>query len=107
MQYGTVRPMSPAASLATETPSSKVAFASEHGQDLRLIRDAIANYSSTIFSACVGIVMVPIMLDGLGAQAYGLLITSLMVGSILPIDMGIGWSLTHEIAMRSSDETPS
>lgn len=69
----------------------------------RVVVDAIINYSATVFSACVGLVMVPILLHGLGTTAYGLLLTSLMVGSMLPFDLGLGWSLTHEIAKAKSD----
>lgn len=90
-----------------ETDSVSVLDASER---LRLARDGLINSSASIISGLVGIVLVPIMLRGLGAENYGLLIVaSIVSGMAMTIDVGVGFSVTREIAATSrsgaSEET--
>jgi O-antigen/teichoic acid export membrane protein/2-polyprenyl-3-methyl-5-hydroxy-6-metoxy-1,4-benzoquinol methylase len=77
---------------------------------VRLIRDGVVNCSALIFSGVVGIVLVPIMLRGLGAEAYGLWIVAITVSGMAgALDFGLGWSVTREVAASlgggSSEQT--
>lgn len=70
---------------------------------LRLIRDSLINNSSFLVSGLVGIILVPLLLRGLGAELYGLWIAALAVASVVQVvDFGLGLSVAREVAAASS-----
>lgn len=70
---------------------------------LRLIRDSLINKSSYLVSGLVGIILVPLLLRGLGAELYGLWIAALAVASVMQVvDFGLGLSVAREVAAASS-----
>jgi O-antigen/teichoic acid export membrane protein len=69
------------------------------GEGARLVRHGLANAIGRLAIGAIGIVLVPIMLDGIGAEAYGLWIAALALGEIAAsIDLGLGWAITREVA---------
>jgi O-antigen/teichoic acid export membrane protein len=65
----------------------------------RLIRHSLINVVGRLMIGAIGIVLIPIMLDGLGAEMYGVWIAALALYELLAsIDLGLGWSLTKEVA---------
>ncbi|HTI73343.1 MAG TPA: hypothetical protein VMF06_25445, partial [Candidatus Limnocylindria bacterium] len=77
---------------------------------VRLMRDSLINNSILVISAPVGIILVPIMVKGLGAEGYGLWVAASALGSLLWIDLGIQASTTRVVAAdrlaNSPDEMP-
>jgi O-antigen/teichoic acid export membrane protein len=72
---------------------------------VRLIRDGLANYSGVLVAGLVGIVVVPTMLDRLGAQSYGLWVAVLAsVAVIAEVDFGLSTIVTREVAAASRSE---
>jgi O-antigen/teichoic acid export membrane protein len=72
---------------------------------LRLMRDGLVNNSSSVVSAVVGIVLVPIMLRGLGKESYGLWIAALAVLAVpAGFDFGLGAAVVREVAARRGDQ---
>ena len=68
---------------------------------VQLMRDGVWNSASLLVSGSVGILLVPIMLQGLGAELYGLWVAALSVaGLVALIDFGLGWIVIREIAAR-------
>lgn len=80
----------------------------EVSERTQLLRDGVFNASAFIVSGAVGLMMVPILLYGLGAQMYGVWVYALSAGALVSlIDPGLGWSLSREVAraeVRSCDE---
>ena len=76
---------------------------------VRLMRESLVNYLPLLVSGLVGIVLVPLMLQGLGADAYGLWIATLAVGGVVGLmNPGLGWSVTREVAAargQASEDT--
>ncbi len=69
------------------------------------MRDGVFNYSSVLVAGLVGIILVPIMLKGLGAESYGLWIAVLAVAAVpAGFDFGLGASVTREVAASLGDE---
>lgn len=76
------------------------------GERVRLMRDGVFNNSSLFISGLIGIVLVPIMLKGLGAESYGLWIAALSVVGVAGLfDFGLGLSVTREVAASLGNET--
>lgn len=72
---------------------------------LRLIRDSLINNSSYLISGVVGILLVPILLHGLGAELYGLWIAVLAVASVIQVvDFGLGLSVAREVAAAQTGQ---
>src|SRR3954447_26280196 len=71
----------------------------------RLVRDALTNYSATVVAGLTGLLMVPILLHQLGAEQYGLWVGVLLMAGVIPLDFGLGWSLTREISSDISSPT--
>jgi len=75
---------------------------------VRLMRDGVFNNSSLFISGLIGIVLVPIMLKGLGAESYGLWIAALSVAGLVGFfDFGLGLSVTRTVAASLSGKTPN
>lgn len=73
--------------------------ASLGAERVRLMRDALINCSGFLVSGAVGVLLMPLLLKGLGAQAYGLWLAALAVGNIAAVlDFGLEWSVTREVA---------
>jgi O-antigen/teichoic acid export membrane protein/SAM-dependent methyltransferase len=67
--------------------------------------DGVINCAGLLFSGLVGIILVPIMLRGLGAELYGLWVAALAVSGIAGVfDFGLGWSVTREVAAAERGE---
>jgi O-antigen/teichoic acid export membrane protein/SAM-dependent methyltransferase len=72
---------------------------------VRLMGDGILNNTSRILIGVIGIVLVPVLLKGLGADSYGIWIAALSVtGTVAFIDFGLGMSVTREAATSLSAE---
>ncbi len=68
-------------------------------ESVRLMRDSLLNYSGTLIQGLIGIILVPILLRGLGAEPYALWIAVLSAGSLpAGFDFGLGWSVEREVA---------
>jgi len=66
-----------------------------------LIRNSIWNFVGIIFPLSIGIFTIPILIDGLGEDRFGLLIIIWMgVGYFSLFDMGLGRALTKLIAEK-------
>src|SRR5579871_3156022 len=66
---------------------------------VRLMRNGILNYAASFTSGLVGLILVPILLQGLGAEAYGLWIAVMaLVGSAAALDFGLNLTIRREIA---------
>jgi O-antigen/teichoic acid export membrane protein len=64
-----------------------------------LLRDGVLNNLSLLLSGLIGIVLVPIMLKGLGAESYGVWIAAFSVmGTAGLIDFGLALGVTREAA---------
>ena len=74
---------------------------------VRLMRDGLINNSAFLVSGLVGILLVPIMLQGLGAELYGLWIAAQAVAAIVAlVEPGLGWSVAREVSATGGDEIP-
>jgi O-antigen/teichoic acid export membrane protein/2-polyprenyl-3-methyl-5-hydroxy-6-metoxy-1,4-benzoquinol methylase len=86
-------------SISKEPDSRVEASGLDVQEKTRLIRDGVVNYSSFLVSGAVGLVLVPIMLDGLGKEVYGLWVAAMaVVGLASIVDFGLGPSVTQVIA---------
>lgn len=66
---------------------------------VRLIRDGLLNYWGVLVSAVVGLAVVPIMLDRLGVERYGLWVVLLAAVALVgEIDFGLSAIVTREVA---------
>ena len=73
---------------------------------VRLMRDGLINNSAFLVSGLVGILLVPIMLQGLGASSYGFWIAALAVARMAGVlDLGLGWSVVRETAATGRSRT--
>jgi O-antigen/teichoic acid export membrane protein len=71
----------------------------------RLIRDGLINYSGVLATGLVGIAVVPMMLDRLGAQSYGMWVA--VVAAVVVIgefDFGLSAIVTREVAAAPQSE---
>ena len=66
---------------------------------VRLMLDGIFNNVSPLVSGAVGVLLVPIMLRGLGAETYGLWIIALSLPGVVGVlDIGLGISVTLQVS---------
>ena len=73
---------------------------------VRLMWDGVINNSGLVVSGLVSLILVPILLRGLGAEAYGLWIAAMVLGSLMGVlDLGLGTSVIREVAATLSTET--
>jgi O-antigen/teichoic acid export membrane protein len=77
---------------------------------VRLMRDGMINNAGLVVSGVVSLILVPFLLKGLGAEAYGLWIAALVLSGLMgAFDVGLGTSLIREVAATLStnirDET--
>ncbi len=73
---------------------------------VRLMRNGIIFYAGSLISGLAGLVVVPVLLKGLGAEAYGLWIAVMaLVGSATVLDFGLNLSLRREIAAAETHPT--
>jgi hypothetical protein len=74
-------------------------------QRLGMMRDGIINYSGTLVSGLLGVVLVPIVLAAVGAEAYGFWIAVLAVAAAIgTFDFGLGYAVTRAVAASSVSE---
>jgi O-antigen/teichoic acid export membrane protein/SAM-dependent methyltransferase len=70
----------------------------------RLARDGAVNYGGALAAALVGLALVPLLLDRLGAERYGVLLIALTCANLVTfIDVGLGSALTREVALAGAD----
>jgi O-antigen/teichoic acid export membrane protein len=73
---------------------------------VRLMWDGVVNNSGLVVSGLVSLILVPILLRGLGAEAYGLWIAAMVLGGLMSVlDLGLGTSVIREVAATLSTET--
>lgn len=73
---------------------------------VRLMRDGVINNAGLVLSGIVSLVLVPFLLKGLGAEAYGLWIAAMVLGGLMGVlDLGLGTSVIREVAATLSGET--
>ena len=85
-------------------------FDTEFAERERLIWHGITNYTGFVVAALSTVVLVPVMIHGLGRQAYGLWIAMESTAALLGrIDLGLTWTVTREVAADpdgSSEQLP-
>lgn len=91
-----------------QRPFSRRRDANEDGTDAqertRLIRDGFANYSSTVLSGALGLVLVPVMVHHLGASGYGIWVAAVAVAGLVAIlDASLAWVVTQNAAAGGED----
>jgi hypothetical protein len=66
----------------------------------RLLEDSLINGGGFIVSALVGLILVPVMLKGLGAELYGVwIITQARSGwGSAVLDAGLSWAIVRQVA---------
>ncbi len=70
----------------------------------RMARDGAVNYGGALVAALVGLALVPLLLDRLGAEHYGVLLIALTCANLVTfLDVGLGSALTREVALASAD----
>ncbi|MDF3822161.1 oligosaccharide flippase family protein [Leptospira sp. 96542] len=66
----------------------------------------VANYISQIYSALIGVVMVPVYLHYMGAEAYGLVgIFAMIQAWFLVLDLGFSSAVSREVARNSGNSS--
>ena len=75
---------------------------------LRLMHHGLLNIGGSVLPGLIGLILVPVMLKGLGAELYGLWVMIIAVtGSCAAIaDCGISWSVIQEVAASGGDHGP-
>src|SRR3954469_8583381 len=69
-----------------------------------LARQGAVNYAGQLGAVLVGLAIIPVLLDELGAQHYGILVVALTCAAVaLFLDLGLGTTVTREVAARSPD----
>jgi O-antigen/teichoic acid export membrane protein len=78
----------------------------ELDERVRLMKDGLINNSRFLVSAVLGIVVVPIMLNGLRAELYGLWVVALsMIGILGFLDFGLDSVVVREVAGTIENES--
>jgi O-antigen/teichoic acid export membrane protein len=91
---------------ATESRKSNTGQALDVAERVRLMLDGIVNNLNPLVSGAVGVLLVPIMLRGLGAETYGFWIIALSLPGIVgAIDFGLGLSVTLQVAGCRDDDS--
>ncbi len=68
-------------------------------QTYQLIRDSILNWSGVLVSGLVTLLLVPILLNYLGKEAYGLWIAATAsIGMLMSFDFGLEWTIQRRVA---------
>jgi O-antigen/teichoic acid export membrane protein/2-polyprenyl-3-methyl-5-hydroxy-6-metoxy-1,4-benzoquinol methylase len=84
---------------ATGSGKSDTGQALDTSERVRLMLDGIINNLNPLVSGAVGILQLPILLHGLGAEAYGLWIIALSLPGIVgAVDFGLGLSVTLQVS---------
>jgi O-antigen/teichoic acid export membrane protein len=74
-------------------------------QRVDMMRDGIINYSGTLVANVIGVILVPIVLAGLGAEAYGFWIGLLAItNTVATFDFGLSYTIIREVAASSSSK---
>lgn len=69
---------------------------------MRLLRDGIFHFATPLLTGLVGVLLVPIMLKGLGAEAYGFWVGAQALAALAGfLDLGFAWSVEREVAAAS------
>jgi O-antigen/teichoic acid export membrane protein/SAM-dependent methyltransferase len=93
-----VRSLSRVDQSVTERPPGAL----EMKERARLMRDGAINNLSYLVSSVAGLAVVPIMLDGLGSQTYGVWVVALASAGLASIlTSGLSLSVTREVADAS------
>jgi O-antigen/teichoic acid export membrane protein len=72
---------------------------------VRLMRDGVINNAGLVVSGVVSLVLVPFLLKGLGAEAYGLWIAAQVLSGLMGVlDVGLGTSVIREVAATLSTD---
>jgi O-antigen/teichoic acid export membrane protein len=72
---------------------------------VRLMRDGVINNAGLVASGVVSLILVPFLLKGLGAEAYGLWIAALVLAGLMGmLDVGLGTSVIREVAATLSTD---
>lgn len=68
----------------------------------RSLKSKVAlNFSSTVLPMLVGLISIPILIDGIGVERFGMLsIAWMLVGYFSLLDMGLGRALTQKVAHK-------
>jgi O-antigen/teichoic acid export membrane protein/2-polyprenyl-3-methyl-5-hydroxy-6-metoxy-1,4-benzoquinol methylase len=81
-------------------------LSSSFANRVRLLREGAINSFGFVVTRIIGILLVPFMLRGLGAELYGLWIVTLSVTLLISsIDLGLGWSITRVVSAAHDTET--
>jgi O-antigen/teichoic acid export membrane protein len=81
------------------TAQSEMAIDTGHSTNTTLLRDSFVNCAGTVVTSLLGLMTVPLLLRGLGADVYGLWIASSALAGIAgTFDLGLEWALTREVA---------
>jgi O-antigen/teichoic acid export membrane protein len=92
--------------VATDPHGSRSGRALDKTERTRLMLDGIVNNLSLVVSAAVGVLLVPVMLRGLGAESYGFWIIALSLPGMLgAIDLGLGIGVTMQVAAGTDAES--
>lgn len=71
---------------------------------LRVMRDGLLNYLGFLASGVIGLLLVPILLLGMGAEPYGLWIAALSVTRLVAsLNFGLYWTVAQEVAAAQGD----
>ena len=70
----------------------------------RLARDGVLNYGGQLLAAVIGLAMVPVLLDQLGAERYGVLVVAITCALLAAfLDLGLGSAVTRDVAVGDLD----
>lgn len=73
---------------------------------MKLKRNIVANYASQIYVALIGVVMVPVLLHHMGAEAYGLVgFFTMLQAWFQVLDLGFAAAMSREAARVRNDAT--
>ena len=100
-------PERPVSSLSGSSPSMNADNGNALDVDarVRLMRDGVINNAGLVVSGVVSLILVPFLLKGLGAEAYGLWIAALVLAGLMGVlDVGLGTSVIREVAATLSTE---
>jgi O-antigen/teichoic acid export membrane protein len=70
----------------------------------RFLRDGVINNSGHLVSLAISVLLVPIMMNALGLEAYGLWLAAMAIsGTLAGFDFGLGWGVIREVGAVRSD----
>jgi O-antigen/teichoic acid export membrane protein len=87
-----------------ENPGEETEFGA--AARLLLLRQSLLNIGGPALTGIIGLILVPVMLRGLGAEVYGLwLMIVAVAGSAAAVaDLGVSWSVIREVASSGGIE---